>query len=263
MATNTRSSKTPSFDDVTPSLGGNITSLLAIRQNANSILQNLEKDQDFGVEEYAGQRDVVIKTLKKIIATAPQIANGIASTVNRWNTIGASESPAPKSLQFVWTEEKEASAPSVQAMITTFNRTKVIGDISDKINANPLPIPLTTKTMKGLESALQAATKNTKAAEQSFGELKAKAQASATGKEDPEVKAAEIRSQLALLDQISAYNDLTSAKLLSSLGAAGVETLTWPSWGDITNFVSGAVNVIGKGAQVASAIGSISASMLS
>ncbi|KAH8801337.1 hypothetical protein DL96DRAFT_1775824 [Flagelloscypha sp. PMI_526] len=255
MATNTRSSKTPSFDDVTPSLGGNITSLLAIRQNAEALLHHMEQDQDFGVEEYAGQRVDLIKGLQKILKYAPDVANVMASSVNVWNTIGAASSTAPKSADFVVIEENDpSSAPSVQQLLQLFNKTQIIDDISDKINGTALPVPVSPKTLKGLENALNSATKDNKAAEQSFVEVKAKAQG---GKEDPAIKAADALAQLALLDQISAYNDLTSAKLLNSFGSSEIVTLTWPSLGDIGKFVSGAISAVEKGAQVAGAVATI------
>lgn len=58
MPTNTFAANARNFNDLTPLLANNATALLLLKQKANKLLANLEKEPgNFGVEEYDGERD--------------------------------------------------------------------------------------------------------------------------------------------------------------------------------------------------------------
>ncbi|KAH8801336.1 hypothetical protein DL96DRAFT_792322 [Flagelloscypha sp. PMI_526] len=257
MTTNIRPEKASGIEDVTFSLGESITVFLATRQNAAALLHYLENGQALGVEEYSDQKDDLIKALKKIVTFAPQVANLSASCIVQWNSAGGN--PPHRCADFVSTkkiEDDPSSDSSIRNLLHFFKMTKHIIQVGNEINAQSYPIPINEKTKEDLlNTALHTAIEETHAAEQSFVEVKVKA--GGPGLEEPMVKAAETRSQIALLTQIEAYNNVISAKALSAFGNAQDETFSFPGLPDISKFVNGAIDIIATGVKVVTVVANI------
>lgn len=161
-----------------------------------------------------------------------------------------------------------------QNLLQIFNSEKKLNDLSDTLNATVLSQTSDEDSIKDLKAKLKAAGEKTRAAEQYLVKVKAKTNG-LQGQVDSTMRAAEDQSQsmclssffhskaksddntfsstVALLEQMSIYNELMSIKLNDSIRT----TITF-GWPDVGKWINGANSALGVASGIVGSIASIS-----